>query len=273
MATTGSLVRVLTGPKTSNDDPSQIKGQVYPPKSLDSTVCPRKDTVANLWSLLREVRVVQCRGTPTSGKTTLARLLEDFVVNNNPNMQVVYMSWPGAAPPEEQILPFDVMIKRYASVTWEGPIFNLSNLLLICDEAQNSYQFHGFWNDFIKMQASGAQAGPYIAMFSSFGSPAATVVPFPGSAPPYLSLEQRLSMHPRDNSRAVSLYFRRTEFDDVIQRVCRPAHAHEPLLPGKDLVDYLYKITSGHPGCVRAMLGVLIQSNVSKPCPPFLMEK
>ena len=51
-----------------------------PPPSLENNphICPRTDTVKKLAALLDEKRVVHVRGTPSSGKTTLAILLWEY---------------------------------------------------------------------------------------------------------------------------------------------------------------------------------------------------
>lgn len=263
LAVVSTSRRVLKPPQ--GEDPRRTQGPTRPPIWHDPTVCPRVQTVTNLWSLICEFRVVQCRGTPTSGKTILARLLKNFVTENHPDMQVVYLSWPSTTPDSQYQWPFDRMLKEYAQIEY-NEIFALSNLLLICDEAQNSYPFTSFWNDFIKLQAAGAQGGPYVAMFSSFGSPSPSAVTFPGSAPPYLSREQRIPLRPfNDNNESLSLYFPRSEYDDVITRVCDTRNRNNPsqlFLPSGDLLNHLFDITSGHPGCIRAILSVLIHSNV-----------
>lgn len=52
-------------------------------KALDLAVHPhftlRKETVAKLWNELRQVRVMQIRSNPNSGKSTLAALLASWV--------------------------------------------------------------------------------------------------------------------------------------------------------------------------------------------------
>lgn len=128
-------------------------------------------------------------------------------------------------------------------------------MLIICDEAQNSYMFDSFWNDFVKLQSQGAKAGPYIAVFPSWGLPSGNAVNYDGSAPPYLLPDQWVSIN--------ILYFTHQEFTDV-HHICNADKLQlQPFLPGLDLVDYLFKVTSGHPGCTRAIFEVLIHSGVN----------
>lgn len=178
------------------------------------------------------------------------------MIRNIPEMQVVYLSWPSTGKAFVS-KSYDMLIKEFASITWDGSILEYSNLLLICDEAQNSYPFTTFWNDLVKVQSQGTSTGPYIAMFSSWGSPSPTAVAYDGSAPAYLSPDQRVSIS--------TLYFTREEFEDVVTRVCDVAEREGPSFRLHSLlVDYLFGVTSGHPGCTRAVLDVLIHSDVSK---------
>ena len=103
---------------------------------------------------------------------------------------------------------------------------SFGNVSLIIDEAQMSYNYTTFWNDFIKPLASaGSSSVPIVILFSSYpvdGSASQTPVPGPykGSAPVELTTQQRLSIRPLfDNNPDVSLYFSRQEFDDVVRRV------------------------------------------------------
>ena len=55
---------------------------------------PRENTVAALWEQLQQVRVIHVRGTPTSGKSTLADLLEAYVKRKRPDFDVHLFDWP-----------------------------------------------------------------------------------------------------------------------------------------------------------------------------------
>src|SRR5947208_15464794 len=46
--------------------------------SLDPRVCPRENTTKRLAEILDEEWLIHVRGTPSSGKTTLAKLLRDY---------------------------------------------------------------------------------------------------------------------------------------------------------------------------------------------------
>ena len=62
----------------------------------------------------------------------------------------------------------------------------------------------------------------------------------------------------------MSLYFTRSEFDDVVARVCAYYSADgQPFLPSPELLEYIWQFSNGRLGGVRAVLDALIHSKVS----------
>src|SRR2546430_2378711 len=76
------LCRAVTTNRTADISQSQPLNSATtdqpPPRSLGDDICPRTDTVKKLATILDEKRVVHVRGTPSSGKTTLALLLWEY---------------------------------------------------------------------------------------------------------------------------------------------------------------------------------------------------
>ena len=152
----------------------------------------RKDS-EELWRQPQRVRVVHVRGTPTSGKSMLGHLLKLHVSREEPGVRVYERSWPDAAIFQNEfnrntyygdtdyraadynsLLNF--IVKRplgIRHVDW----LEMSNTLLIIDEAHMSYEYNNLWNDFLKRLASGMAGGPMVLLLSSYGSPAASPVP------------------------------------------------------------------------------------------------
>lgn len=191
------------------------------------------------------------------------------------DMIVWRFSWPSDMGEKYLIRPFYYLLNEITnrpemdSDDW--PSFG--NVLLIIDEAQMSYDYGTFWNDFIKPLASGSLSGPIVLLLSSYGSATQTpVLGAKGSPPVELTSQQRISVRSLfDNNPDVSLYFSRQEFDDVVRRVCHHQSAHGQLfLPTSELVDYVWEFSNGHPGGVRALLGFLIKLEVG--CQPFFMD-
>lgn len=221
-----------------------------------------------LWKQLQRVQVIHARGTPTSGKSILARLLEEHVKRVRPDMLVYLFNWPASVEGFEYSNYYHLLNKitkepKTRSDTW----LKRQNTLIIVDEAQRSYKFLNFWDEFIKPLASHDEISPFVIIFSSYGSPSeAPVASSGGSAPVELTTDQRVSIQRLSyTNSSVSLYFTRDEFDDVIARSCRYYSEQDgnPFLPSLELLQYIWEFTNGHPGGVRAVLDMLIQSEVS----------
>lgn len=214
------------------------------------------------------MRVIHVRGTPASGKSTLAMFLEQHVNSVFQGKVPVYrFRWtPGTLPLStsynkllnhftEQIAPFD----------WIE-----MNAVIIIDEAQLSYDFKDLWHGLIKILASGVAAGPFIIAFASYGS--ATKSPLPSevsSTPVHFTSNQRVSTRPLTlNNPQVGLYLTRAEFEDVASRFCDQHRKHgEGFLPSVEALQYIWEFSSGHPGGVRALLDVLLHSPVRNDFP------
>ena len=105
-----------------------------------------------------------------------------------------------------------------------------------------------------------------VILFSSYGSPSEVPVRVPlGTAPLHFTAQQRVSVRPlSDNNPIVSLYFTRSEFDDVVAGVCAYHSAYgQPFLSSPELLEYIWQFSNRHLGRVRAVLDALIHSKVS----------
>jgi energy-coupling factor transporter ATP-binding protein EcfA2 len=239
--------------------------------SADDLICRREATVATLWDQLQKHQFVHIRGTPTSGKSTLARLLKDHVEKTSLNTQVYTFSWqqPEVLRKEGingslyyQLLNFHTNRPRDAD-DW----LNMGNMLLIIDEAQASYQYGNLWTQYIKPISSDGDCGRRVVLFSSYGSPAEILLKHgpAGSPPMELTTNQRVSIRPlSNNNQKVSLYFTHPEFDDVVTRVCKHSGDNrQPFRPSPELLDFIWEFSNGHPAGTRVVLDTLINSEVS----------
>lgn len=190
-------------------------------------------------------------------------------MRTRPSLQVYAFSWPdgfsgGLDKHSQSYQLLNFITRRPANLSDDW--LRMQNALLVIDEAQMSYEYLNLWNDFFKPLSSGAAGGPIVILFSSYGSPSETPVRvIPGSAPIQLSPQQRVSVRPLfENNQDVSMYFTRSEFNDVVARVCKFHNKDgQPFLPSSELLDYLWEFTNGHPGGTRAVLDALIHSDVS----------
>jgi hypothetical protein len=229
----------------------------------DPNECLREHTVAALWDRVQQVGVVHVRGTPASGKSTLSKLLGQYVRRQKPGLQVLWSSWPiplssGLDQSSQHYDILNCVFKRPAHTVWEK-----IQALIIIDEAQASYAFVNVWNAFIKTITP--SSGPKVVLFSSYGSPSEQPLgsDIPTPTPIYFRSDQRISIRRSSQNPDLALLFSRTEFDDVVERVCKHYSQYgQAFHLSLELVDYLWEITNGHPAGVRAVLDELASSEV-----------
>lgn len=221
----------------------------------DPFLCPRNDTVQELARILDDERVAHVRGTPASGKTTLAYLLhEHYRQQNIPS--VIISDWPQG----NDHVHTDVLIRRaqdagYTFVT--ADTLRNADIVYIIDEGQMSYHDSGLWLGFIKSQ-NNRRFGPRVCVFTSYGSPTGGPNDYSAGSPlAYLGVQQRVSITVSKikDSPPISLFYNRNEFDDVLQRICTDSRRPLPLHP--DAADYIFSLTNGHPGAVDSVLGMI----------------
>ncbi|KAB8229541.1 uncharacterized protein BDW43DRAFT_303111 [Aspergillus alliaceus] len=235
--------------------PPVTSGQPDRQSTIDPSLCPRTETVCELARILDEERVVQVRGTPASGKTTLAYLLDRYYHQRNVP-SVIIPNWP-----QDNCHGYANFLVRnandvgYSFVTTR----NLLNcdIVFILDEAQMSYHDSGLWLGFIKTQ-NDRHFGPRVCIFSSYGSPTGGGDDYnPGSPLGYLGVQKRVSITVSmiQDSPSISLFYNQGEFNEVVQRIC--SNVRRPLPLHQEASDYIYTLTSGHPGAVEAVLDML----------------
>lgn len=136
----------------------------------DPFPCLRTDTAQELARILDDERVAHVRGTPASGKTTLAYLLhEHYRQQNVPS--VILSAWPqGDAHVHTDILVRRAQDAGHTFVTLDT--LRNTNVVYIIDQGQMSYQDSGLWLGFIKSR-NNRQVGPRVCVFTSYGSPTA----------------------------------------------------------------------------------------------------
>jgi len=97
----------------------------------------------------------------------------------------------------------------------EQSFWQQDKAVFIIDEAQLSYDDTLFWLECVKGQKDNS-SGPFLILFSSFGSPTATVLKIKGSAPVDHSPRQRVSLLPQvDGATDLSLCFDFNEVEDL----------------------------------------------------------
>jgi hypothetical protein len=95
-------------------------------------------------------QVIHVRGTPTSGKSMLARLLHGHIYTVRPDME---FNWPPVISGEFQHKIFHHLLNDITRkpVTIEDDWLGKQNTVLIVDDA---YEYLNLWDEFIKPLAS-----------------------------------------------------------------------------------------------------------------------
>lgn len=159
--------------------------------------------------------MIQVRATPASGKSTLSRLLQSYAQRQNPEIPVLWCSWPESLPPDlgrgyEKLLQYAFDVPKTLHLDWI-----LLKALLIIDEAQNSYSCKSLWNDFITSITP--RDTPMVILLSSWGS-ATSRSEAQSTTPIILTDEQRISIRPTRDSDP-SVFFTYSGYLDVVERI------------------------------------------------------
>lgn len=208
------------------------------------------------------------RGTPASGKTTLARLLCEFYRNKKVPAVIIY-TWPH--DPYVSSTSTLVRLARNEGHTSVTPdTLYTDNIVFILDESQASFNDADLWQGFIKTQ-SGRGCGPRLCLFTAYGSPRDGPRYGIGTTPVYFGPQQRVSISVSNVQFApsIGLFYTRCEFDDVLQRRCNDPCSVLPL--ESDAKDYIFHLTNGHPGAVDGVLGMVqkVRPDTQQPRPDF----
>lgn len=212
----------------------------------DQFTCPRSDTVQKLANMLDKHQVVLIRGTPSSGKTTLAILL-DYHYQRKNVPSILVSSWPkGGYGVYTNVLIEHAMARGHTGITNEN--IGLCDIVIIVDEAQMSYHDTSFWLGFVKTQ-NGRRGGPRVCLLCSYGSPTGGVTDMEAGSPVgFIGLQKRVSLTVSKIPYAptISLFYDRREFDDVVRRLCADIRCPTPLDDSaQDYIFIYYEWTSG----------------------------
>ncbi|RHZ73855.1 hypothetical protein CDV55_107981 [Aspergillus turcosus] len=226
---------------------------------------PRSETVAKLADLIDSQKVVHVRGTPASGKTTLARLLQKYYKVKKRN-SIFIDTWReldeypsvGDDPDLHAWSKLDRMLRaRFGSnMDYLAP-----GTILIIDEAQRSYSDTLFWNSIIKERLSHEGLNISFCLFCCYGSPLSGVDmeldnDIRAFTPAHFRLAQRVTLTPqsRPSSPPIGLFFTRSEFTNAAQRLIENSRFQEKFTLRPDAEDYLFSLTNGHPGGLSSVL-------------------
>ncbi|KAG8808282.1 hypothetical protein FRC18_005119 [Serendipita sp. 400] len=131
---------------------------------LSNVWCPRKETVSTLLKLLHDHQLVQVRGTPASGKTTLMHLLHARIVNEDHNAKVyIYKHWPQNTM---ESIEGEERVRHYLP---GYPQFQGLKTYFLFDEGQTSYWDDDLWLAFKDYIQSKQSKLVFVILFCSYG--------------------------------------------------------------------------------------------------------
>ncbi|KAG8841762.1 hypothetical protein FRB91_004704, partial [Serendipita sp. 411] len=214
---------------------------------LSNVWCPRKETVSTLLKLLHDHQLVQVRGTPASGKTTLMHLLHARIVNEDHNAKVyIYKHWPQNTM---ESIEGEERVRHYLP---GYPQFQGLKTYFLFDEGQTSYWDDDLWLAFKDYIQSKQSKLVFVILFCSYGDRRVRpqeVKPTPLEfGPGKVTLQRTL----RKDSEPLGLLLDKEEYKDVINRQA------PKLLVTDDLQDLIYNLTNGHVGSVLAVVEFLL---------------
>lgn len=94
-----------------------------------------------LWDLIKRRQVVHIRGTPATGKSTLAHLLARHVSILEPELEVYHLCWPESFDYLTKSAPYSYLLNDLAHRSQDCDDWMDIDGLLIIDEAQASYRY------------------------------------------------------------------------------------------------------------------------------------
>jgi hypothetical protein len=196
--------------------------------------------------LLNASDIIQVRGAPASGKTSLAKLLHEYILRNEREPWVTrVLAWN----PEEKM-------PRGGWVEWLSPRWSFqSGSVLIVDEAQSAYWDKTFW---LELKAIKPESPFRVITFASYGSAGRNISDL--LTPIHISPRQNISLvaHDYGDQIAVGLLLTKPEFDHFVNKLFVD-HYFDVLF-----LDSVFDITRGHVGACEDFLRIVCAHEVTR---------
>lgn len=218
---------------------------------LPSNIVKRSDTVSAIYKKLCAYSFIQVRGTPASGKSTLAKLLGHHIRAQEPHVCVIWIGgWK--------------IVDVAACGSWHPYLKERKGWIpeaatvLIFDDAQVSYQDAELWDQMFK--AIHEYHNLRAIAFASYGSPS-PLIEILDNTPIYIADAARVSLLPtanEDNLPSAGLHFTRAEFDELVSKQY-PESEH---YFHSSFLSAVFGITRGHVGAMYSFLTIILGSDL-----------
>jgi hypothetical protein len=201
----------------------------------------------------------QVRGTPSTGKTSLAELLGDHITQQEPTTNVIWIQgWP------HDDIKATGRWRNYFEI--EKGWVEDQQTVFVFDEAQLSYVDGDLWNNFFK--SIHLYSNCRAIAFTSYGSPT-TPIMIQG-APIIISDERRVTLRAiqhEDGLPSAGLFFSRVEFDNLVSTMYpSPKYSFD-----NSFFDELFDITDGHVGAITEIIRIILAHEVGPIFPDNVM--
>ena len=255
----------LTDSYQTEEPPQQGTSPFKPFRGSEYSM--RGKTIQKLVDLIEEEKVIHVRGPPSSGKSTMAKLLHHYYTGRGETVAFID-EW------STKVRAADIITAKCRSKGYWGRLNGFdwgTGLIIIMDEAEKTYEDTWLWCGLIK-HALRDHCSLRMCIFSSYGDPTAgpPLHEFPiGTTAPMIPPSKQVSLtaaFPRyryrlDDLPDVWLCYDAEEYNEVIDKYCKEVCSRAYNLDKgiefdlhTDLREYIFSLTSGHPGAVSSLL-------------------
>jgi hypothetical protein len=197
--------------------------------------------------------LLQVRGTPGCGKTTLAWLLHQHIEKNEPGTQVIHFDvWPEDNP-----------FKHWSDCLTARGWKQQDGSIIILDKGQTTYcaSPSGLWVFFKSVADDHTVYQNRIIVFTSYGSPTGPIPMIPTSM--FIPPAKRVTLcpvHHNDGIAPAGLFLTSTEFNDLISRRYPPKHYQFD----STFFSWIFQLTAGHVGGILDLISLITSRDVSQ---------
>ncbi|KAI9695365.1 MAG: hypothetical protein M1820_008660 [Bogoriella megaspora] len=218
-------------------------------------LCEREELVTSIMQLTNQYGLAVIRATPQVGKSTLLRLLGIHILQNEPNLEPVYIEWKKKAT--HPTLSFELCLGEQEAL-WREQNAKLrpgnpnSRTIFLIDEAQSSYEEEGLWSLFKNYRNT--RSNPMFVLVCVYGPTGVSRTRDPSveSQAQLIHELHGIELRPSFPGNPCML-FRQEETTQVIQKFAIDAGRQL----GDGVVEYIHLSTGGHPGMVGQLISFL----------------